>query len=147
MRVHVCTYVRAHMYVASTWLSFVSSSSNIQGVGSFVDLFRPRRPRDLRDRMRLSQPLLLKCQPHLQVVYPVVANEALKTESWRYNHNISFGGNTYAQACLEAQRQQPQQQTTHRQARNLSWGNSNTCKPQGFVSILHNFQSYSDIIK
>jgi hypothetical protein len=50
MRVHVCIYVRAHMYVASTWLSFVSSSSNIQGVWSFIDLFRPRRPRDLRDR-------------------------------------------------------------------------------------------------
>jgi hypothetical protein len=28
------------------------------------------------------------------VVYPVV-NEALETESWRYNHNISIGGNAY----------------------------------------------------
>jgi hypothetical protein len=57
--------------------------------------------------MRPLQPVLFKCQPHLQVVYTVVANEALATESWLYNHNISIGGNVYAQACLEAQSYSP----------------------------------------
>lgn len=44
--------------------------------------------------MRLKQPLLLYCHPHLHAVDPVtLADEALATDHWRYNHNISLERN------------------------------------------------------
>jgi len=46
---------------------------------------------DARYRVSILQPFPSKCQPHLQVVCPVVADEA-----WQYKHNINTGGNANA---------------------------------------------------
>jgi len=49
----------------------------------------------IQGKMCLLKPLLPKCQPHLLVVYPVVIDEALMTESQQYKHylmcNLSRG--------------------------------------------------------
>jgi 4-alpha-glucanotransferase len=46
-----------------------------------------------RGRTSLLQPLLPYCQTHL-AVHPITTTEALKTESWPYNHSSQVGGNT-----------------------------------------------------
>jgi hypothetical protein len=54
--------------------------------------------------MRTVPPLLLKCHPHLLAVHPDPTDEALTTESQRYNSLIPYRGNAVPNACPEASR-------------------------------------------
>jgi hypothetical protein len=51
---------------------------------------------DARYRVSILQPFPSKCQPHLQVVCPVLTDKDLATESWWYNHNHNTKGNANA---------------------------------------------------
>ena len=54
----------------------------------------------------IQYPPLPKPHPHLPVVQPALTNEALGTESQRYNCSIISRGNAAEHACPESKRWQ-----------------------------------------
>jgi hypothetical protein len=80
-----------------------SSSCSYQGVGTLVDTFRSHTYRSLYNGLPwFLLPLLPNSHPHLLTVYPLPTNEAMTTESQRYNCWIRNGGNAIPKhACPE----------------------------------------------
>jgi hypothetical protein len=86
----------------------------------------------LENSVSLPSVIYYDIHPHLFVVYPILANEEMTTESQRYNCFIRNGGNASSKhAGPEAKGSNPTTGLTLSWARNPFRGNLTTCKSHG----------------